>query len=111
MDCTFCKIGSGLIPTDAIFASPWIMAFKSREPVAAVHVIVIVTEHFDSMDDPKVSHQYLGLLLTACRAVAHRLNLDKTGYRVVINTGDDAGQTMKHLHAHVIGGQKLGDIA
>lgn len=109
MDCIFCSICSGDIPSKKVYEDEQFYAFEDINPVAPVHVLVIPKKHIASMEglteeDSAVSGAYL----TTIQKIARTLGLDKTGYRVVFNTGESAGQTVHHMHAHIIGGKELG---
>ena len=106
-DCIFCKIASGAIPAPRLYETNDVLAFADLNPQAPVHVLVIPKEHLKSLADAEASHSDLfGKLLSAATEVARRQGLEK-GYRVVINTGSDGGQTVLHLHLHVLGGRAM----
>jgi histidine triad (HIT) family protein len=103
--CIFCKIANGEIPTDFILKDELAVSFKDIEPQAPVHVLVIPRQHVASLNeahDPRL----LGQLLDFARQTAEKIGLEQ--YRLVINTGRDAGQAVFHLHLHLLGGRKLG---
>ena len=103
--CIFCKIANGEIPTDFILEDELAVSFKDIEPQAPVHVLVIPRQHVASLNeahDPRL----LGQLLDFTRQTAEKIGLEQ--YRLVINTGRDAGQAVFHLHLHLLGGRKLG---
>ena len=103
MNCMFCKIVKGEIPASKVKEGENFIAFKDINPQAPTHVLIIPKEHF--ADLTQVSDALLlGQLLQAASAIAKDLQLDK-GFRVVINTGADAGQTVFHLHVHLFGGR------
>jgi histidine triad (HIT) family protein len=106
-DTIFGKIARGEMPVTLVAESPRCIAFRDVAPKAPVHVLVIPREPHASLnevDDPSL----LGELLTLARDVARQEGLSETGYRVVINTNGDGGQSVFHLHAHVLGGRALG---
>ena len=106
-DCIFCKIANGEIPTEFVYSDENIVAFKDLNPQAPVHVLVIPKKHFQSgiaVDDPKVWSD----LMSGAVKVARKLGLEKDGYRFVINTGEQGGQTVPHLHLHLLAGRNLG---
>ena len=110
MDCIFCKIVNGEIPADVVYEDDEIMAFRDLEPQAPVHVLIIPKMHITSLDDADGSDgqkELLGNLMSKIREIAAILGL-KTGYRVVNNCGEDALQTVKHIHFHLLGGRKMG---
>ena len=105
-DCIFCKIGAGQIPVDAIFEDDEFIAFHDQNPQAPVHVLVIPRTHFDTlmeMDDAGL----MGRALIAAKNTAQSLNLHHDGFRVVINCGADGGQTVYHVHIHILGGRYM----
>jgi len=108
MDCLFCKIAQGKIPSTKIYEDERFFAFKDIAPQAPVHFLVIPKQHIESLD--KVTEEDAKLLADAMLFIARlarEQGLDKTGYRVVNNMGDDGGQTVKHLHFHILGGRSL----
>jgi histidine triad (HIT) family protein len=107
MSCLFCKIINGKIPSTAVYEDEQCYAFVDAHPQAPVHVLVVPREHIESLDDTDPSDcALLGHLLWAAAEIAHARNLAE-GYRVVINTGQDAGQSVDHLHVHLLGGRPL----
>lgn len=107
-DCLFCRIASGEIPAAVAHADDRVMAFQDINPQAPVHVLVIPREHITSLDHAGDEQEgLLGALLLAARDVARKEGLAEDGYRTVINTGDDGGQSVHHVHVHVLGGRRL----
>ena len=108
-DCLFCKIVAGEIPAAIVKRSPDAVAFRDIDAKAPVHVLVIPTRHIAAVRDAKGSEgeQLLGSLLAFAAAVATEQGLDREGYRIVTNTGKNAGQSVDHLHLHLLGGRKL----
>ncbi|MCH4188033.1 MAG: histidine triad nucleotide-binding protein [Megasphaera sp.] len=107
-DCLFCKISQGEIPSTKVYEDDDFFAFKDINPVAPVHVLVVPKKHIANIaslteEDAAVA----GKMLYAIQKVAHLLGLDKDGYRVVFNTGEKAGQTVLHMHAHILGGKEM----
>ncbi len=106
-DCLFCKIVKKEIPCDLVLESENYLAFKDIDPKAPIHILVIPKKHFE--DITELSFQDLDLtagLMEMASKVAQSENLEK-GFRVVLNTGPDAGQSVQHVHAHVLGGRSL----
>ncbi len=106
MDCIFCKIAAGEIPSERVFEDELTLAFRDIQPQAPSHVLVIPKTHLASLDgleDPGLA----GALLTAAARVARDEGLDG-GWRLIANTGSDGGQEVDHLHLHVLGGRPLG---
>jgi histidine triad (HIT) family protein len=108
-DCLFCKIVAGDIPAKIVKRSPDVLAFRDVDAKAPVHVLVIPTKHVPAVRDSKGEdgERLLGRVLAFAAEVASELGLDGNGYRVVTNTGRNAGQSVDHLHFHVLGGRKL----
>lgn len=107
-DCLFCKIIDGEIPSKKVFENEYVYAFEDVDPQAPVHVLVVPKEHIPGHDALKPSHmEVLKEIHLAIQEIARDLKLDK-GYRVVINQGEEGGQTVNHLHFHLIGGKSLG---
>lgn len=108
MDCLFCKIAAGQIPSAKVYEDETVYAFRDIAPQAPVHVLIIPKEHIESLQ--AVSEAQLGVLahmFAVAQKIAVSEGVDKTGYRVISNIGDDAGQSVKHLHVHLIGGKQL----
>jgi len=106
-ECIFCRIASGEIPTTKIYEDELCVAFRDLNPVAPVHALVISREHLNSLTQAREEHEaLLGHLLVTAAKVAEMEGLSE-GFRTVINTGDDGGQTVNHLHLHVIGGRAM----
>jgi histidine triad (HIT) family protein len=108
-DCLFCKVVSGEIPAAVVKRSAEALAFRDIDPKAPVHVLVIPTRHIAAVRDAKGADgdRLLGTLLRFAADVASEQGLDGEGYRIVTNTGRAAGQSVDHLHLHVLGGRKL----
>ena len=107
MDCLFCKIIAGEIPSSKVYEDENVLAFKDINPNAPVHVLVIPKTHIDSVD--MVDESNIGCVAEVMKAipkVAKLCNLEN-GYRVITNVGEDGGQSVKHLHFHILGGEKL----
>lgn len=111
MDCIFCKIAEGTIPSRKVYEDEHVVAFHDIQPQAPVHLLVIPRKHIASLDDASQGDErLLGQAMLAARRVAREAGLDASGYRVVTNIGPDAGQVVFHLHLHVLGGEKLGGL-
>ena len=108
-DCLFCRIVAGEIPAKLAKRTADAVAFHDIDPKAPVHVLVIPTRHVPAVRGATGpdGEAMLGRLLAFAAEVAAELGLDATGYRIVTNTGPDAGQSVDHLHLHVLGGRKL----
>jgi len=108
MDCLFCKIVAGTIPVKIVFEDEQAIAFRDIDPQAPTHILVVPKKHIGSLAeaDGKEMTSLLGHLLRLVRQIAHSENLSG-GYRTVINTGPDGGQTVDHLHLHLLGGRAM----
>ncbi|HYG79381.1 MAG TPA: histidine triad nucleotide-binding protein [Pyrinomonadaceae bacterium] len=108
MECLFCRIAAGEIPADIVYTDDRSLAFRDINPQAPVHVLVIPRDHLESLDEAALNEEaLLGHLLRIAARVANEQGLSESGYRTVINTGAGAGQSVFHLHLHVIGGRAL----
>ena len=107
-DCIFCQVVAGEIAADIIYRDDRAVAFRDINPQAPVHALVIPREHLDSLDDASARDEAtLGHLLRVAARIANEQGLSDSGYRTVINTGAGAGQSVFHLHLHVVGGRPL----
>jgi histidine triad (HIT) family protein len=108
-DCLFCKIIDGKIPSEKLFEDDSFIAFKDINPQSKVHILIVPKRHIAKLSDCVDSDQKLlsGLLLTANK-VAKDQDIAESGYRVVINSGEEGGQVVFHVHLHLMGGEKLG---
>jgi histidine triad (HIT) family protein len=108
-DCLFCKIVSGEVPSTEVLSTPLTYSFADLNPVAPVHVLVVSREHITSAADIRPEHgATLAEMLETAQRVADSQGVAGRGYRLVFNVGDDAGNTVPHLHLHVIGGRQMG---
>ncbi|MEP7382556.1 MAG: histidine triad nucleotide-binding protein [Gemmatimonadota bacterium] len=105
-DCIFCRIARGEIPVGRVAENEQCIAFRDLNPQAPKHLLVIPREHVDSLDGV-TSAQLAGEVLLMAAEVARREGMAESGYRVVLNTNADGGQTVYHLHAHVMGGRAM----
>lgn len=106
MACIFCQIVKKEIPAQIVYEDEEILAFKDIHPKAKIHLLIIPKEHCPSLNEAK-NKEILGKLLWQARILAEKFSLDKTGYKIIINTGRDAGQVVFHLHLHLLGGEEL----
>ena len=108
-DCIFCKIAQKEIASQLVYEDEKVVAFKDLEPQAPVHVLIIPKKHVESImalkaeDKDLVSH----ILIEVIPQLAKELQVDEKGFRVVANTGDEGGQSVKHLHFHLLGGRSM----
>ena len=106
MNCLFCRIIAGEVSSDIVYRDERCVAFRDLNPQAPVHVLVIPHEHIESLDDASAKDEAtLGHLLRVAARVANEQGLSEAGYRTTINTGEGAGQSVFHLHLHVLGGR------
>ncbi|MGH7700875.1 MAG: histidine triad nucleotide-binding protein [Gemmatimonadales bacterium] len=105
-DCIFCKIAAGEVPAKVVKRADRMLAFRDLNPQAPTHVLIIPTRHVPSLDDAP-DPALLGELLRFARDVAREEGIAQRGYRVVVNTNADGGQTVAHLHLHVLGGRAM----
>ena len=109
MDCLFCKIINGDIPSSKVYENEYVYAFKDINPNAAVHVLVVPKVHIDSIDSADSSNICaIARVIEAIPVVAKECGL-ANGYRVITNVGEDGGQSVKHLHFHILGGTQMGE--
>ena len=107
-DCIFCKIANHVIESDYVYEDDLVCAFRDNSPQAPVHVLVVPKDHYDNIVDG-VPADVLAAMVHAVGEVVRICGIDKDGFRVIANTGAAAGQTVMHLHMHVLGGKKLGE--
>lgn len=107
-NCIFCKIVLGSIPSQKVYEDDHVLAFNDIDAKAPVHVLIIPKTHFDSIMDITGEHsQAIILMQSAAAQIAKNLGVDKTGFRLVINTGSDGGQSVSHIHMHLMGGRQM----
>jgi histidine triad (HIT) family protein len=108
-DCIFCKIARGEMKTTAVYEDEDLVAFKDVHPQAPIHVLIVPRKHIAHLAAAGPGDAVLlGKLLAVCRQLAERFSFSQCGFRVVINSGPDAGQAVDHLHVHLLGGRKFG---
>jgi len=106
--CLFCKIVARQVPANVVLENPHVLAFHDVNPAAPTHALVVPKRHIASIHEAtREDAALLGELMLAGRAVAEQLGLGESGYRLVLNTGKDAGQSVFHLHLHVLGGRPM----
>ncbi|MBR4196219.1 MAG: histidine triad nucleotide-binding protein [Synergistaceae bacterium] len=106
-DCIFCKIADGEIPTNFVYQDENVVAFRDVNPQAPVHILVIPKKHIASSATVDDSSVWSSLMGSAVK-IARELGLEADGYRMVINTGKQGGQSVPHLHLHLLAGRNLG---
>ncbi len=103
-DCIFCKIVSKDIPADVVYEDDKVIAIKDINPQAPVHILVIPREHIPTVNDIK-DFSIVGHVYQVIQKLAKEFNIDQSGYRVVVNCQENAGQSVFHLHFHLLGGR------
>jgi histidine triad (HIT) family protein len=107
-DCIFCKIGAHEIQAMVVYEDSDILAFRDINPQAPVHILIIPKRHFTSLNDfSAVETELLGRLALAAKAIAKQEKLQDRGYRLVMNCGVDGGQSVAHVHMHLLGGRTM----
>ena len=107
-DCLFCKIVEGTIPADIIHETDTTLAFRDINPQAPVHVLIIPRMHIATINDiDDADREIVGSLYTAARDIAAQEGIADFGYRAVMNCNEGAGQTVFHIHLHLLGGRPL----
>lgn len=108
MECIFCKIARGEIPTEKVYEDDMVFAFKDINPAAPVHILIIPKSHVASvMDLRNDNSEVVGHIFMVAQRLAREFNLDEKGFRIVNNCGQDGGQTVFHLHFHLLGGRPM----
>jgi histidine triad (HIT) family protein len=108
-DCLFCKIVAGQIPSTVVYKNEQLTAFRDINPQMSTHVLIVPNQHVSSTEVLEPEHDALvGVLVRTAREIARREGLSQRGYRLVINTGPDALNTVPHLHVHMLGGRAMG---
>lgn len=109
-DCVFCKIIKGEIPSEKVYEDEEIIAFKDIQPAAPIHVLVIPKKHIENLLEVKEEDCYLiAKIYQVINKIAKTLEIEKEGFRVIVNCGKDAGQEVMHVHFHLLAGKKLGE--
>lgn len=107
MDCVFCKIISGDIPSSKVYEDEWVVAFRDLEPQAPVHVLIVPKEHIASAKEITAENSFLiAKVFEAAAKIAKEMDL-KDGFRIVNNCGEKAGQSVMHIHFHMMAGREF----
>jgi len=110
MDCIFCKIIEKEIPSSMVYEDDFVYAFKDIHPVAPVHIIIVPKIHMTNINYiDETNSKYIAKVFESIPKIAKETRVFDTGYRVITNTGVDGGQSVLHLHFHLIGGKHLGE--
>ena len=108
MDCVFCKIVAGEIPADVLYQDEAVIAFRDINPLAPTHLLIIPKQHIPSLRDlPEAGASLIGNMVDIANALAKSEGVAESGYRLVINCGQQGGQLVPHLHMHLLGGRQL----
>ena len=108
-DCIFCKLANGDIPVEPIYEDDVVKVIFDASPASTGHMLIIPKEHFDSVNAlDETSAPIVGDIMLVAKKLAAEFNLDD-GYRIITNIGENGGQTVKHLHFHILGGVKLSE--
>ena len=105
-DCLFCRIVRGEIPSSTVMENDHIVAFRDIDPKAPTHIVIVPRVHVASLDEAR-DGTMLGELMLAVGSVARAEGISASGYRTVVNSGEHGGQTVFHLHVHVLGGRQM----
>ena len=107
-DCLFCKIIAGDVPSTKVYEDEEMLAFRDIAPVTPTHILLVPKEHISTVCDAQPEHAaLLGRMLLKASDIARQEQIDSSGFRLVINTGDDSGRTIMHLHLHILGGRPM----
>ena len=105
-DCIFCKIGAHEIQAMVVYDDPEILAFRDINPQAAVHILIIPKRHYGSTNELEAADALLvGRMILAAQHIAKQEKISESGYRLVMNCGNDGGQSVAHVHLHLLGGR------
>lgn len=107
-DCIFCKIVAGEIPSTKVYEDDDVLAFEDLNPQMPCHTLIVPKSHYDNIGDG-IPDAEMGRLFNTVKKIAEIKNIDESGYRVIVNTGDDAQQSVHHIHVHVLGGAEMND--
>jgi len=107
-ECLFCKMVSGAIPCDKVYENEYVLAFRDIDPKAPTHILIIPKKHIKTLNKINENDQdLLGELLLTAKKIAKDEGIDTSGYRTVINCNSDGGQTVFHIHMHLLGGRQM----
>jgi histidine triad (HIT) family protein len=110
VDCVFCQIAAGKIPSDIVYQDEELIAFRDINPQAPKHLLIIPRKHIASLADLSPAElPLIGSMVALAHKLAREEGITDTGYRLVVNYGEWGGQVVKHLHLHLLGGKKLSD--
>lgn len=104
-NCLFCRIASGEIPSNKVYEDDRVLAFRDIDPQAPTHVLLIPKQHFANILE--ADGETIAYLHSVVKKLAADLGIEEKGFRIVVNTGEDGQQTVKHLHFHILGGRSM----
>lgn len=107
MDCLFCKIANGEIPSTKVYEDENVLAFRDISPQAPVHVVLIPKEHYSNILEISAENPVINQMINAVQIIAKQEDMEEEGFRVVTNCKEFGGQTVDHLHFHILGKRKL----
>ncbi len=107
-DCIFCKIIKGEIPCDKVYEDDMVLSFKDINPGAPSHILIIPKKHISSLNEvTNKDSEIIAHIFIVAKELVKKLGIDETGYRIVSNCGEEGGQTVPHIHFHILGGRLL----
>jgi histidine triad (HIT) family protein len=107
-DCIFCKIVAGEAKAEVVYQDDLVTAFRDTHPVGPTHILIVPNQHITAVSQAEAQHESaLGRLFLAARKIAEMEQIQQGGYRLIVNTGPNGGQTVFHLHMHLIGGKRM----
>lgn len=106
-DCLFCKIIAGEIPSTKVYEDELVYVFKDIEPIAPFHALVVPKKHYSSILDVDDEDKIINHIFEVCKKIAKDQGFDEKGFRIINNCGEDGGQSVYHLHFHLLAGKKL----
>lgn len=108
MDCIFCRIANGRIPSEILHKDDWVIAFRDISPQAPVHILIVPVKHFSTLNEVKGDDlKIIPHIFEVANELADRECIAERGYRITVNTGKEGGQVVGHLHFHLLGGRQL----
>ena len=106
--CLFCKIGKGEIPAEKVFEDDLVVAFKDIHPQAPIHILIVPRKHISTVNDVAAEDQMLiGHMILTAQKLAATNSIDESGFRLIMNCNAEGGQTVFHIHLHLLGGRQL----
>ncbi len=106
--CIFCRIANDRMPSDVVDRTEELVAFRDIDPMAPTHILIVPRQHIESLNEADEDPELPGRMILLARRIAKREGIADTGYRLVLNTGGQGGQSVDHVHLHLLGGRSLG---